>query len=81
VVRFCDYNDQITIIHTQLHHLEASLEDAQLACSLAQSHLEMAQATQHISYLEAMALGRSVSFCCSSWKKAPQAAQDQGQSF
>jgi len=35
MVRFHDYNDQIAVIHAQLHHLEVSLEDAQLAHTLA----------------------------------------------
>jgi len=79
-VRFRNYHDQIAVIHAQLHHLEASLEDAQLAHSLAQSRLEMAHATEHVPHLEAMALGCNVSFCHGGWKKAPQAAQDQGRS-
>jgi len=79
-VRFHDYHDQIAIIHAQLHHLKASLEDTQLAQSLAWLHLEMAQATTHVPHLEAMALGCSVSFCHGSCKKAPQAAQDRGRS-
>jgi len=79
-MRFCNYHNQITIIHAQLHHLKASLKDAQLAHSLCQSRLEMAHATSQVLHLEAMVLGRSVSFCCGGWKKAPQAAQDRGRS-
>jgi len=79
-VCFHNYNDQVTVIHAQLHHLEASLKDTWLACSLCQSCLEMAHTASQVPHLKAMALGRNVSFCRGGWNKAPQAAQDRGRS-